>query len=66
MFSQIPATEAGILAAQRLQKNQVNVNLYLVSSLLHAGACAETSPAAISIPVGNVSSFLSAENQPTY
>ena len=55
---QIPATESGILAAQRLQKNQVNVNLYLVSSLLHAGACAETNPAAISVPVGNVSFLL--------
>ncbi|KAF8801194.1 hypothetical protein BYT27DRAFT_7198501 [Phlegmacium glaucopus] len=32
----------------------MNVNLYLVSSLLHAAACAETSPAAISIPVGNL------------
>lgn len=54
-YTQIPATEAGILAAQQLQKNRVNVNLYLVSSLLHAAACAETSPAVISIPVSNVS-----------
>ncbi|KAF8153301.1 hypothetical protein B0H34DRAFT_662974 [Crassisporium funariophilum] len=50
----IPATEAGILAAQRLQKVQVNVNLYLVSSLMHAAACAETNAAAISISVGTL------------
>jgi hypothetical protein len=41
-----------MLAAQRLQKdNQVNVNLYLVSMRVRV----QTSPAAISIPVGNVS-----------
>ncbi|KAF8961412.1 hypothetical protein BDZ97DRAFT_2076952 [Flammula alnicola] len=48
----IPATEAGILAAQHLQEEGFGTNLYLVTSLMHAAACAEAKAAAISIPVG--------------
>ncbi|CAA7263336.1 unnamed protein product [Cyclocybe aegerita] len=48
----IPATDAGILAAQMLQKEGVFVNLYLVSCLMHAAACVEAGATTISIPVG--------------
>ncbi|KAJ3502446.1 hypothetical protein NLJ89_g8887 [Agrocybe chaxingu] len=48
----IPATDAGLLAAQTLQKQRVHVNLYLVSCLIHAAACVEADATTISIPVG--------------
>ncbi|KAF9001194.1 hypothetical protein BDQ17DRAFT_1492247 [Cyathus striatus] len=49
----IPATEAGIHAAAHLREvDDVNVNLYLVSNLIHAAACIEAGVASISIPVG--------------
>ncbi|EDR04314.1 uncharacterized protein LACBIDRAFT_304919 [Laccaria bicolor S238N-H82] len=51
----IPATEAGIMAARELStKYNLNVNLYLVSSLVHAMACAEAGAAAVSIPIGQL------------
>ncbi|KIJ94100.1 hypothetical protein K443DRAFT_642765 [Laccaria amethystina LaAM-08-1] len=51
----VPATEAGIIAARELStKYNLNVNLYLVSSLIHAMACAEAEAAAVSIPIGQL------------
>ena len=43
------------MAARELStKYNLNVNLYLVSSLIHAMACAEAGAAAVSIPIGQV------------
>lgn len=54
IFLQIPATEAGLQATRMLQKEGINVNLYLVGSFIHAAACAETGAAAVTIHVGRV------------
>ncbi|KAF8909754.1 hypothetical protein CPB84DRAFT_1958797 [Gymnopilus junonius] len=48
----IPATEAGIYAAQKLEKQGIQVNLCMVTSLMHAAACTEAGASTISIPVG--------------
>ncbi|KAG6820073.1 hypothetical protein H0H93_005601 [Arthromyces matolae] len=51
----IPATAEGIQAAQILQsEHKINTNLYLVSGLLHAAACAEAGATTITVPVGRV------------
>ena len=49
-----PATEAGLQATRILQKEGINVNLYLVGSFIQAAACAETGAAAVTIHVGRV------------
>ncbi|KAJ6625087.1 hypothetical protein B0H10DRAFT_1756808, partial [Mycena sp. CBHHK59/15] len=48
----IPATEAGILAARKLESHGIQTNLILVGSLMHAATCAEAGATAISIAVG--------------
>ncbi|KAJ7075417.1 hypothetical protein B0H15DRAFT_791823, partial [Mycena belliarum] len=49
----IPATEAGVAAAQELQHAYaIHTNLILVAGLMHAGVCAEARATAISIAVG--------------
>ncbi|KAF5339099.1 hypothetical protein D9611_011157 [Ephemerocybe angulata] len=58
----IPATEAGLLAARALQKEGTNVNLYMVSSLMHAVACAETGAAAVTIHVRQVLEWFERQN----
>ncbi|KJA21315.1 hypothetical protein HYPSUDRAFT_140843 [Hypholoma sublateritium FD-334 SS-4] len=45
----IPATEAGILAAQALEREGILTSLYLVTSLVHAQACVEAGVSAISV-----------------
>ncbi|KAJ4490047.1 hypothetical protein J3R30DRAFT_3693511 [Lentinula aciculospora] len=53
----IPATQSGVLAAAKLQAFGVNTNLYLVSGLMHAIACAEVRPCYITIDVASVLSW---------
>ncbi|TFK32406.1 hypothetical protein BDQ12DRAFT_773456, partial [Crucibulum laeve] len=50
----IPATEEGIWATHHLRKDEIKVNLYLVSGIMHAATCAEAGAAAITIPVGRI------------
>ncbi|KNZ79241.1 putative transaldolase, partial [Termitomyces sp. J132] len=51
----IPATFEGIRAAQVLEsEHAIHTNLYLVSSLLHAAACAEAGATTITVPVGRL------------
>ncbi|RDB17378.1 Transaldolase [Hypsizygus marmoreus] len=49
----IPATEEGLKAAKELESQHgIHTNLYLVSGLLHAAACAEAGATTVTIPVG--------------
>ncbi|KAF8177655.1 hypothetical protein BJ912DRAFT_985245 [Pholiota molesta] len=48
----IPATEAGILAAQLLQKQGMIISLHFVTTLVHAQACVEAGVSAIFVSVG--------------
>ncbi|KAG6889906.1 hypothetical protein C0992_003699 [Termitomyces sp. T32_za158] len=51
----IPATLNGIRAAQVLEReHEIHTNLYLVSGLLHAAACAEAAATTITVPVGRL------------
>ncbi|KAG6865097.1 hypothetical protein C0991_005152 [Blastosporella zonata] len=51
----IPATIEGILAARELESDyKIHTNLYLVSSLIHAAACAEAGATTITVPVGRL------------
>ncbi|KAF5351461.1 hypothetical protein D9757_012052 [Collybiopsis confluens] len=55
VFISIPATECGVIAAARLEKEfDIRTNLYLVSGLMHAIACAEASAAWITIDVAKI------------
>lgn len=58
-IKQIPATESGIEAAARLQREDgINVNLTFVSGVIHATACAQSGAVAVTIPIAKVSFFL--------
>ncbi|KAF8830328.1 hypothetical protein HHX47_DHR2000460 [Lentinula edodes] len=50
----IPATKIGVLAAAMLESSGISTNLYLVSGLMHAIACAEARPCCITIDVASV------------
>lgn len=55
---QIPATESGIEAAARLQREDgINVNLTSVSGVMHAAACAQSGAVALTLPIAKVSFF---------
>jgi Transaldolase/Fructose-6-phosphate aldolase len=57
-IKQIPATESGIEAAARLQREDgINVNLTFVSGVIHATACAQSGAVAVTIPIVKVSFF---------
>lgn len=61
-FEQIPATESGIEAAARLQREDgINVNLTFVSGVMHATACAQSGAVAVTLPIAKVSFFFSFE-----
>ncbi|KAJ4495973.1 hypothetical protein C8J55DRAFT_553719 [Lentinula edodes] len=53
----IPATKIGVLAAAMLESSGISTNLYLVSGLMHAIACAEARPYCITIDVASVLSW---------
>ncbi|KAJ3854370.1 hypothetical protein EV368DRAFT_80661 [Lentinula lateritia] len=53
----IPATKIGVLAAAMLENSGIPTNLYLVSGLMHAIACAEVRPCFITIDVASVLSW---------
>ncbi|KAF9458266.1 hypothetical protein BDZ94DRAFT_1226563, partial [Collybia nuda] len=51
----IPATHEGVAAAKWLEEeDDIHTNLYLVSGLMHAAACAEAGATSITIPVGRL------------
>ncbi|KAH9983377.1 hypothetical protein BJV74DRAFT_886819 [Russula compacta] len=51
----IPATEAGIDAAARLQREDgINVNLTSVSGVVHATACAQAGAVAVTLPIAKL------------
>jgi len=55
-IKQIPATESGIEAAARLQREDgINVNLTFVSGVIHATACAQSGAVAVTLPIAKVS-----------
>jgi transaldolase len=55
---QIPATDAGIDAAARLQREDgINVNLTFVSGVMHAAACVQAGPVAVTLPIAKVCFF---------
>lgn len=57
-IKQIPATESGIEAAARLQREDgINVNLTFVSGVIHATTCAQSGAVAVTIPIAKVSFF---------
>jgi hypothetical protein len=57
-IKQIPATESGIEAAARLQREDgINVNLTFVSGVIHATACAQSGAVAVTLPIVKVSFF---------
>jgi hypothetical protein len=59
-IKQIPATESGIEAAARLQREDgINVNLTFVTGVIHATACAQSGAVAVSLPIAKVSFFSS-------
>ncbi|KAJ3999036.1 hypothetical protein F5050DRAFT_1087199 [Lentinula boryana] len=53
----IPATQIGLLAASLLEMSGIHTNLYLVSGLIHAIACAKMRPYCITIDVASVLSW---------
>ncbi|KAJ3982953.1 hypothetical protein F5890DRAFT_280520 [Lentinula detonsa] len=53
----IPATQIGLLAASVLEMSGIHTNLYLVSGLIHAIACAKMRPYCITIDVASVLSW---------
>ncbi|KAJ4486837.1 hypothetical protein C8R41DRAFT_921220 [Lentinula lateritia] len=53
----IPATKIGVLAAAMLERSGISTNLYSVSGLMHAIACAEARPCYITIDVASVLSW---------
>jgi hypothetical protein len=58
IIKQIPATESGIEAAARLQREDgINVNLTFVSGVIHATACAQSGAVAVTLPITKVSFF---------
>jgi hypothetical protein len=58
-IKQIPATESGIEAAARLQREDgINVNLTFVSGVIHATACAQSGAVAVTLPITKVSFLL--------
>jgi hypothetical protein len=60
IIKQIPATESGIEAAARLQREDgINVNLTFVSGVIHAAACAQSGAVAVTLPITKVSFFFS-------
>ena len=57
-LKQIPATESGIEAAARLQREDgINVNLTFVSGVIHATACAQSGAVAVTLPIAKVGFF---------
>ncbi|KIK68400.1 hypothetical protein GYMLUDRAFT_35811 [Collybiopsis luxurians FD-317 M1] len=54
----IPATQPGVIAAAQLEAQfSIRTNLYLVSGLMHAIACAEANPTCITVDVGVILSW---------
>lgn len=63
----IPATTEGLRAAQELESEHgIHTNLYLVSGLLHAAACAEAGATTITIPVGRLLDWYERKRKAAY
>ncbi|KAG6832869.1 hypothetical protein H0H87_012802 [Tephrocybe sp. NHM501043] len=63
----IPATIEGLMAAQELEnKHRIHTNLYLVSSFLHAAACAEAGATTITVPVGRLLQWYERKRKATF
>ncbi|KAG5637661.1 hypothetical protein H0H81_003682 [Sphagnurus paluster] len=67
VLQRIPATIEGLRAAQDLEREHgIHTNLYFVSGLLHAAACAEAGATTITIPVGRLLGWYEGRRRTTY
>ncbi|KAF8064921.1 hypothetical protein FPV67DRAFT_160975 [Lyophyllum atratum] len=63
----IPATMEGLQAAHELESEHgIHTNLYLVSGLLHAAACAEAGATTITVPVGRLLDWYERKRKAVY
>ncbi|GLB39615.1 putative transaldolase is important for the balance of metabolites in the pentose-phosphate pathway [Lyophyllum shimeji] len=63
----IPATSEGLHAAQELESEHgIHTNLFLVSGLIHAAACAEAGATTITIPVGRLLNWYERKRKAAY